>query len=91
MNKISFDDFYTKYKVRRNPVKQISNYENTMLDLDEDELDELEDVPLENQWTLLDNKGELILRPNRICSSNTIGFFICKEKWSKNDEGYILE
>lgn len=91
MNTITFGEFYEKYKVKRNPIKQVSNYDNTMLDMDEDELDELEDVPLQNQWTLLDNKGELILSPNKICSSDTIGFFICKEKWSKNEESYILK
>jgi len=91
MNTISFDDFYSRYKVKRNPVKLISNYENTMLDMDEEELDELEDHPLESQWTLLDNKDNLILKPGRICSGNSIGFFICKEKWSKNEEGYILQ
>lgn len=91
MDEISFDEFYSKYKVKRNPVRHISNYENTMLDVDEDELDELEDHPLDSQWTLLDNKESLILKPGRICSSNSIGFFICKEKWNKNEEGYILK
>lgn len=90
MNTISFDQFSNKYKVKRNPIRQISNYENTMLDVDEDEMDELEDHPIDSQWTLLDNNESLILKPGRICSGNSIGFFICKEKWNKNEEGYIL-
>lgn len=89
MNEITFNEFYKKYGVKRNPIRSISNYENTMLDVDEEELDELEDIPYNTQWTLVEGKQGLILKPGRD-PANAIGFFICKEKWNK-EEGYILQ
>lgn len=91
MNKISFDEFYEKYGVKRNPIHSISNYQNTMLDFDDEEVDYIEENNPNNIWTLTEDKSGLTLNPGILYVNNVMGFFICKEKWNKNEEGYILQ
>lgn len=90
---IKFDDFYDKYKVRRNPIQSSSPYHNTMIEFDEIGEEVIEEEDQRNVWTLLENtkdKGEFILSPGITYSKYVIGFFICKEKWTTEKE-YILE
>lgn len=93
MNKISFDEFYEKYNVRRNPIHSISNYQNTMLDFDDEEVDYIEEEISnpKHVWTLTEDKEGLILNPGVIYTNKVMGFFICKQKWNKIEEVYILQ
>lgn len=91
MNNITFQEFSDIYLVRRNPIEQVSNYENTMLDSNADELDLIEEENPKKVWTLTDNKqGEFILNPGIIYKSNVIGYFLCKNEWEYKQKSYIL-
>lgn len=91
MEEIKFDDFYSVYGVKRNPVQSSSLYDNTMLDFDEEELEVIEETPMSNVWTLTERKEGLSLMPGIEYGKGVMGFFICKEKWDKNQKGFILK
>lgn len=90
MEIITFEEFYEHYKPKRNPINLNANYENTMIDFD----DEGEDLVFEQGpntvWTLTQERAGLFLDPGIKCTNDTLGFFICKETWS-NEKGYILK
>ena len=90
---ISFEEFYEKYGVRRNPIIMSSAYQNTLVDYDEFGEDIIEDENPYNVWTLLEkgNRAEryFFLSPGITYTNEVIGFFICREKWQK-ERGYIL-
>lgn len=91
MNQISFDEFYETYKVRRNPIQLMSQYNNTMLDSDEEELECIEEENPKNVWTLVENKeGNFILTPGIVYKHSVIGYFICNKVWDNNKENFIL-
>lgn len=91
MDTISFEEFYTKYGVRRNPVESISNYDNTMLDSNEEELNIVEEEDPTKVWTLTSKKDEqFVLNPGLIYKRNVIGYFICNKEWEHNQKTYIL-
>lgn len=92
MKNITFDEFYNTYGVKRNEIYPISMYENTMIDLDEEGLEELQDEDPKNIWTLTDTKEEgLVLQPGLMYKGDIIGYFICDKKWNKTDEVYSLK
>jgi len=92
MNEINFHDFYGMFSVKRNPIQSCASYENTMLDFDDEETEIIEEEDSNKVWTLVEGKdGKFILNPGIMYTNNVMGFFICKEKWSKNQESYILQ
>lgn len=92
MDTIQFGEFYEKFSVKRNPINQTSNFENTMIDFDESGEELLDEVPQQNIWTVTSgSKGEgLVLNPGVLYKNDTIGFFICKKKWDIGEKNYIL-
>jgi len=92
MEKITFEDFYNRYSVKRNPINSTSNYENTMLDMDDDEeLEEVENSKPTKVWTLTEDKSErFILKPGLIYNTDVIGYFICNNEWKDKKENFIL-
>lgn len=91
MDKISFDEFYSTYGVRRNPIESICNYENTMLDSNDDEIDLIEEEEPTKVWTLTENKDiGFVLNPGIIYKKNVVGYFLCKNEWKNKQVSYIL-
>lgn len=92
IDKITFEEFYERYSVRRNPLKECANFDNTMLDFDDEEIDLIEEQDLQKVWTLVDenNKDGLVLKPGVLYKNNIIGYFICKNKWNMGEKNYIL-
>lgn len=90
---ISFDEFYQKYGVRRNPILASSSYKNTLIEFDDLGEEIIEDEDPKNVWTLMQIDGireALSLRPGIYYNKDVIGFFICKQKWT-NEKEHILE
>lgn len=92
MEKINFNKFYEDYSVKRNPIKDYSPFENTMLDFDNgDETEEVETHDTNKVWTLAESGNGFVLRPGLNYDSKIIGFFICKKPWSSGQKDLILE
>lgn len=89
MEKISFDKFDEIYQVKRNPLKQISPYENCMLDQDEDECDYLEVQNQNKVWTVLVQREGKILSPG-LHYHDVLGYFVCKNMWQPKQNSFIL-
>lgn len=89
MNDISFDDFYRAYRLKRNPVSASSAYENTLIDFDDEGEEIVEEENPHNVWTLIQKDKDFILSPGITYTRDVIGFFTCKQKWTK-EKGYIL-
>lgn len=90
MEKISFDKFYGDFSVRRNPVKDVSPYENTLLDLDEEELDIVDETDYKKIWTLVNSDEGFKLVPGPEYR-DVIGFFVCNKEWKPGQQDYLLE
>jgi hypothetical protein len=90
MNQISFDEFYDTYDVKRNPLSLEAMYNNTMIDFDDDGIDEIEEHDPKNVWTLRDYKEGLILETGITYGSNIIGYFISGKKWVDMNLKYSL-
>lgn len=92
MKEITIADFSDKFKLKRNPIKQVSPFENQMLDFDEDELDYLEERDNEKIWSVREGGGNgLILTPGLHYGGGAIGFFICDKKWNKDQEEFLIK
>lgn len=91
MSKITFEDFTENYRVRRNPVKQVSPYENMLLDMDDQELDYLEAQPDNKVWTLVDDRKSkgFVLKPG-MHYRDVIGYFTCEREWYDKNINYSL-
>jgi plasmid maintenance system killer protein len=80
MEKITFDEFYNKFKLKRNTIEHISPYENTMYDFGEKELEYLEEQNKNNVWSIRDNGKKLII-VSGLDFKDTIGYFISTKPW----------
>lgn len=91
MERISFDDFYSKYKIKRNPEEQTSMYCNTMINFDNDGLDIVERVDPKTVWTLSESKDtNFVLIPGILYKNSVIGYFVGSVKWDNVKENYEL-
>ncbi len=80
MDKITFEEFYKEFQIKRNTIQTHSPYENTMYDFGEEEMEYLEDLPEDQTWSLQDNGKHLII-VSGISHKNTIGYFVSKKPW----------
>lgn len=91
---LNFDEFYTQYGVKRNPLYTNSLYQNTMIEFDDNGEDLVLEEDQKNVWTLMEDNTKsgkgFFLSPGVTFTRQVIGFFICKIKW-KDEKGYILE
>lgn len=85
---IDFDSFSKEYGVRRNPIRQLSPYENTMLDFDDDEIDYLEEQDTHTIWSLIEG-DRFTLKPG-LYYRNVIGYFVCGKKWENENTSLVL-
>lgn len=89
MDKITFDDFYNQFKIKRNTIQHTSPYENTMYDFGEDELEYLEDQEQNHVWSLIDNGKDLLI-VSGLRLKDSIGYFVSNRPWLCDLE-YVLK
>lgn len=89
MEKITFDEFYNKYNLRRNTIEHIAPYENTMFDFGDKELDYLQEQSNNYVWSLRDKNNNLVITSG-LYVSDSIGYFVSKKPWI-NEVKYILK
>lgn len=80
MNKITFEEFYDKFKIKRNSIQHISPYNNTMYDFGDEELDFLEDQERDHVWSLIDKNKDLII-VSGLRLKDSIGYFVSAKPW----------
>lgn len=90
---MKIEEFFDSYEIKRNPIQLYSPYENRMIDPEAyDEYgeveEELDNYPIANRWTLVENKGKFKIIPG-IGSRNAIGYFISSKPW--NDKNLQIE
>lgn len=80
MDKITFDDFYNQFKLKRNTIEHTSPYENTMYDFGEKELEYLEEQDQDHIWSLRDDGRHLTI-VSGLYLKDTIGYFVSSKPW----------
>lgn len=89
MESINFEQFCEKYKIRRNPIKQLSPYDNTMLDMDDEELDYLESHNEKKVWSLVEHDRKIVLKPG-LYYKDVIGYFVSENEWQDKERMYLI-